>query len=73
MICCAAGEPREALAEYLAAASLEPHDQADAHYRLARAYHRLDETEAARQHVLQALEIAPRFRDALSLLLEINR
>ena len=68
----AAGEPREALKEYLAAKSLEPHDVADAHYRLARAYHRLDETADARRHILMALEIAPRFEDALSLLLEIN-
>ena len=69
----AAGKSREALSEYLAALSLEPHDTADAYYRLARAYHRLNETDAARRHVLLALEIAPRFTDALSLLLEINQ
>lgn len=68
-----AREPREALDEYLAAQSLDPHDAADAHYRIARAYHRLNDTENARRHVLLALEIAPRFSDALSLLLEINR
>ena len=68
-----AGKPREALQEYLAAQSLEPHDAADAHYRLARAYHRLNESGDARRHVLLALEIAPRFQDALSLLLEINQ
>ena len=67
------GKPREALREYLAAKSLKPHDTADAHYRLARAYHRLNESEDARRHVLLALEIAPRFKDALSLLLEINQ
>lgn len=68
-----AGKPREALQEYLAVQSLEPHDAADGHYRLARAYHRLNESEDARRHVLLALEIAPRFQDALSLLLEINQ
>ncbi|MCY3841235.1 MAG: hypothetical protein OXH09_21750, partial [Gammaproteobacteria bacterium] len=68
-----AGKPREALQEYLAVESLKPHDAADAHYRLARAYHRLNESEDARRHVLLALEIAPRFQDALSLLLEINQ
>lgn len=68
-----AGQPREALQEYLAVESLQPHDAADAHYRLARAYHRLNESEDARRHVLRALEIAPRFQDALSLLLEINQ
>ena len=67
------GKPREALREYLAARSLGPHDEADAHYRLARAYHRLNESDDARRHVLLALEIAPRFKDALSLLLEINQ
>ena len=66
-------KPREALDEYLAALSLDPHDSAGAHYRIARAYHRLNDTENARRHVLLALEIAPRFSDALSLLLEINR
>ena len=69
----AAGKPREALQEYLAVQSLKPHDAADAHYRLARAYHRLNESEDARRHLLFALEIAPRFQDALSLLLEINQ
>ena len=69
----AAGRHREALTEYLAVQSLEPHDAADAHYRLARAYHSLNEKEDARRHVLLALEIAPRFEDALALLLEINR
>ena len=69
----AAGSHREALTEYLAVQSLEPHDAADAHYRLARAYHSLNEKEDARRHVLLALEIAPRFEDALVLLLEINR
>ena len=68
-----AGQPREALAEYRAVLSLDPHDAADAHYRLARAYHRLSESEDARRHVLLALQIAPRFQDALSLLLEINQ
>ena len=68
-----AGKPREALEEYQAVLSLEPHDAADAHYRLARAYHRLNESEDARRHVLLALEVAPRFQDALSLLLEINQ
>ena len=50
----------------------QPHDRADAHYRLAQAYRRLDRLAEARRHVLYALEIAPRFRAALSLLLEIE-
>ena len=66
------GAAREALGEYLAYRSLQPHDQANAHYRLARAHFALAETEAARREVLLALEIAPSYTDALRLLLDIN-
>ena len=61
-----------ALGEYLAHLSLEPHDRADAHYRVARSYLALGWVAEARRHVLYALEIAPRFRAALALLLEIK-
>lgn len=50
---------------------LNPADPADAHFRLAQILHKLGEP-GAREHVLQALEEAPRFRAALSLLLEID-
>ena len=44
---------------------------ADVHYRLARLlYERHDPT--ARKHLLQALEDAPRFKDALNLLKRMN-
>ena len=68
----AKGSAREALGEYLAYRSLHPHDQANAHYRLARAHFALAETEAARREVLLALEIAPTYTDALRLLLDIS-
>ena len=67
-----AGAYEDAVLEYQAHLSLQPHDRADAHYRLAQAYRRLDRLAEARRHVLYALEIAPRFRAALSLLLEIE-
>ena len=67
------GRGAEALVEYRAYASLQPHDAAMAQYRLASAYHAVGEAHAARRHVLKALEIAPRFGDALALLLEINQ
>jgi hypothetical protein len=51
---------------------LDPEDPSEVHYRLARQLHKLGEPEAHRQ-VLQALEEAPRFRDAQRLLLELNR
>lgn len=68
----AAGHYEDAILEYRAHLALRPHDRADAHYRLARAYRGADRLAAARRHVLYALEIAPRFRDALALLLEIE-
>ena len=42
------------------------------HYRLARLLHKSGDPEAKRQ-LLQSLEEAPRFRDALRLLLQMNR
>ena len=68
----AAGQPKEALAEYQAHQSLAPHDAASAHYRLAKAHLALEQPAPARRHVLSALEIAPRFGDALALLLELE-
>ena len=67
-----AGQYEDAILEYEAYLALRPHDRADAHYRIARAYRGADRLAAARRHVLYALEIAPRFRAALALLLEIE-
>jgi tetratricopeptide (TPR) repeat protein len=50
---------------------LDPPNPAEVHYDLARLLHRAGEP-AARRHVLQALEEAPRYRAALQLLLEIH-
>lgn len=50
---------------------LNPADPAEAHFRLAQLLHKLNQP-GAREHVLQALEEAPRYRAALSLLLEIK-
>lgn len=52
--------------------ALAPVDLADAHYRLAYAYARAGDKQAARYQVLRALERAPSFRDALELLLELR-
>jgi predicted Zn-dependent protease len=51
---------------------LDPPDPAEAHFRLAELLHRAGDP-SARRHVLQALEEAPRYPDALHLLLELNR
>jgi hypothetical protein len=45
---------------------------AEANHELARLMLRRGDREAARRHVLLALEEAPRFRDALRLLRDIN-
>jgi len=65
--------PRLAAREYRAVLALDPPDRAEAHYRLATAYRALSDRENARREVLAALEIAPGFRDAQRLLLELSR
>lgn len=49
---------------------LDPADPADVHFRLGRLLHSTS-NPAAKRHVLQALEEAPRFREAHRLLLEL--
>ncbi|MDB6067510.1 MAG: hypothetical protein JWR26_3718 [Pedosphaera sp.] len=51
---------------------LDPPDPAEVHFHLARLLHQKGDESAAKRHVLQALEEAPRFRDAQRLLLEIE-
>ncbi len=51
---------------------LDPPDPADVQFRLARLLHQKGDEVGARRHVIQALEEAPRYRDAQRLLLEIE-
>jgi tetratricopeptide (TPR) repeat protein len=51
---------------------LDPPDPAGAHFQLARLLHEAGDP-AAKRHLLQALEEAPRFRDAHRLLLEMTK
>ena len=67
------GRPEQALTEYQMFAALDPHDKANVHYRLARAYQALEDAARAREHLLYALEIAPHYREAQQMLLEIVR
>jgi len=64
-------ETQSAIAAYRALLELDPPDPAEVHFHLAQLLHRVGDP-AARRHVLQALEEAPRYRAALRLLLEIN-
>ena len=64
-------DTQSAIAAYRSLLELDPPDPAEVHFHLAQLLHRVGDP-AARRHVLQALEEAPRYRAALRLLLEIN-
>ncbi|HEY5665113.1 MAG TPA: tetratricopeptide repeat protein [Gammaproteobacteria bacterium] len=65
--------PADALVEFSVLAALNPHDQASINLRLARAYQALGDIDKATEYLLYALEIAPNYREAQQLLLEIVR
>jgi len=65
--------PGDALREFMVLSELGPHDQASLNLRLAKAYLGLEDAARATEHLLYALEIAPHYREAQQLLLEIVR
>jgi len=67
----AANRAAEALQEYEIALALKPHDMATAWYRMAQAQYKLGNIERTQDHLLQALDIAPNFRPAQRLLLQL--
>jgi tetratricopeptide (TPR) repeat protein len=68
----AMGKPDQAITAYRKLLLLNPPDPVDLHFQLASLLHaRGDSENEAKRHVLQALEDAPRYRDAQKLLLEI--
>jgi tetratricopeptide (TPR) repeat protein len=66
------GNAAGAIREYQAVLARSPIDPAQAHYDLARAYRSNHQEELAKDEVLAALEIAPGFRPAQKLLLELS-
>lgn len=66
----AEGETVPAVSAYRKLLLLDPADPAEIHFRLAQLLLQSNDP-AARRHVLQALEEAPRFRDAHRLLLRL--
>ena len=67
------GNAEQAIEAYRKLLLLEPSDPAEMHFQLARLLHARGGAESeAKRHVLQALEEAPRYRDAQRLLLEIE-
>jgi tetratricopeptide (TPR) repeat protein len=61
-----------AIREYNAVLAGKPLDPAGAHYGLARAYMAEHKVKDAREEVISALEVAPGFKPAQKLLLELN-
>lgn len=68
----AVGAWERAIRERRALVALDPVDRAGALYRLARVEERAGRTADARKTVLQALEIAPTYEEALELLLRLS-
>lgn len=63
--------PEHAIRACQALLQLDPADPAGTHFQLAQLLYAQQQTDAAKRHVLMALEEAPRFLDAHRLLLEI--
>ncbi len=61
-----------AVREFRAVAAHNPQDPARAHYDLARAYMLNHQRERAQDELLAALEVAPGYRQAQKLLLEVS-
>ena len=68
----AAGDPKKVVRERRALVALAPVDRAEALYQLAVAYREAGDAGAARKTVLRALEDAPNFEKAQTLLLTIH-
>ena len=69
----AAGDVVGGIGAWRTLIQLDPPDPAEAHFQLARLLKQHGDTAEARQQVLLALEEAPRYREALKLLLELSR
>ena len=67
------GRPQDALDEFSVALALNAPDKAGTHYRLAQAYIALEKPQDARKHLIAALEVAPGYRPAQKMLLELSR
>ncbi len=61
----------EALQEFTIALELDPHDRATAHFRMAKAHHALGNKAESQGQLLLALDVAPNYRPAQRLLLEL--
>jgi tetratricopeptide (TPR) repeat protein len=68
------GNNNQAIRSYKKLLALDPPDISETHFQLAKLLHARGDSEAdAKRNVLQALEEAPRFRDAQHLLLDLEK
>jgi len=65
--------PELALEEYEVLLALDPLDKASVNYRIANAYNALDNADKTMEYLMTALDIAPQYRPAQQLLLELSR
>ncbi len=66
------GDNQAAIREFQSLLGLNPHDKSDVYLNLAYAYKNLNDKKRAKRNVLQALELAPFFREAQDLLVELT-
>lgn len=66
------GDNKKALREFTALLGLDPHDKSEVYLNIAYAYKNLNDTKRAKRNVLQALELAPFYREAQDLLVELT-
>ena len=62
-----------AITAYRKLLALDPPDPSETHFQLAKLLHARGTEAEARRQVLQALEEAPRFREAQQLLLDMEK
>jgi len=69
----ARNEPAKALREYEVLLALNPLDKASANLKIATAYKALNNPDKTMEYLMTALDIAPQYRPAQQLLLELTR
>ncbi len=66
------GNNADAVREFQVLVALNTGDKAGSHYNLAKAYKAEGQTDKAREEAITALEVAPEYRPAQKLLLEVS-
>lgn len=69
----AEGRAERALEAFEIVLARDAYDKANAYFQIARAHDALGDVDATRENLLKALDVAPGFRDAQRLLLEVMR